>query len=370
MSLQDDAALPLDTDLSRRYLTLIAEVAARLLAAEDPAVMVDGLFTMIRAELRLDVFFNYRFEDGRLKLEAHGGLTEEEARAGAVLEIGQAVCGCAARDRAPLHATQVQGSADPMLAFVKQVGLDAYACTPLIHGGELLGTLGFGRRWADRFTHDELNFLHTVCHYVALAKYRLRMEARLREEVALREHLLVELNHRVRNALQLAVGLMMADARGSTEPGVHAALRLAADRLEVLALAHRTIYAGATPDAIDVGSLLHALIEQAGGDPALVEATGPAMSLPIEQAVALALLIHALIEDQIGDPPRLRLFAVQQESGNEMLCVDLSGTMRGQHDLAVTDGRIVRALSRQLRATVDQPREGLVTVSMPYVRHG
>ncbi|MFC7554787.1 GAF domain-containing protein [Pseudoroseomonas wenyumeiae] len=111
-----------------------------------------------------------------MELEAHGGLTPAEAAAGATLDIGQAICGQVARNRKPCHAVAVQRSDDPMVAFVRQVGLDAYACTPLVQGNELLGTLGFGRRWAERFDEDELSFLHTVCQYVALAKHRLRTE--------------------------------------------------------------------------------------------------------------------------------------------------------------------------------------------------
>jgi GAF domain-containing protein len=151
-------------NLPRRYLALIADIAGRLLAADNDVGMVAELFALIRDELRLDIFFNYRLDDGRLVLEAHGGLSEAEAASGASLEIGQAVCGCVARDRVPAHATGVQASADPLHDFIRGLGLDAYACTPLIYGGTLIGTLGFGRRWADRFSEDELSFLHTVCH--------------------------------------------------------------------------------------------------------------------------------------------------------------------------------------------------------------
>ncbi|MFC7554786.1 hypothetical protein ACFQU7_25090 [Pseudoroseomonas wenyumeiae] len=39
-----------------RFLALIAEAAAQLLAAEDSSGMVDDLFRLIQTELRLDVF--------------------------------------------------------------------------------------------------------------------------------------------------------------------------------------------------------------------------------------------------------------------------------------------------------------------------
>ena len=70
--LSHDGSLP-RAEPSNRYLALAAEVAERLLGAADPARMVDELFELVRTELRLDVFFNYRFNEGQLVLEAHGG---------------------------------------------------------------------------------------------------------------------------------------------------------------------------------------------------------------------------------------------------------------------------------------------------------
>lgn len=69
------SGLIIDPELPHRGLALAAEAANRLLAAQDPARMVDELCALIQSELRLDVFFNYRLQGGRLVLEARGGLT-------------------------------------------------------------------------------------------------------------------------------------------------------------------------------------------------------------------------------------------------------------------------------------------------------
>ncbi|USI74101.1 histidine kinase dimerization/phosphoacceptor domain -containing protein [Sphingomonas morindae] len=354
-----------DDQLSRRYLALIADVAGRLLAAEQPATMVDELFAMIRDELRLDVFFNYRVEDGRLRLEAHGGLTPEQAEAGAELALGQAVCGCVARDRAPIHVTGVQGSADPLCDFVRDIGLDAYACTPLVYAGELLGTLGFGRRWADRFTQDELSFLHTLCHYVALAKHRLRAEAALRESVQAQERLLAELNHRVRNALQLGVSLVLLEVTGAEAGETAAALRLAAERVQVLAAAHRPLYRHAHPEEVDVESLLRSVLEQAL-DRAPRIAAEAGLSLPIERAVALALLLHELVLGQTECG--LVLGRRRDAGGNHMLRIELHGSRRDGHASTAGGERMLRALTQQLRAV--RATEGSVHVLELPLDHG
>ncbi|MGK6323388.1 GAF domain-containing protein [Sphingomonas sp. DT-51] len=280
-------------DLSRRYLALVAEAADRLLAATDPARMVDELFALIRNELSLDVFFNYRHDAGVLRLEAYAGLTDAQARDGAELQLGQAVCGCAALERRRVHAAGVQRSEDPQLAFVKAVGLDCYACMPLLDGERLLGTLGFGRRDSTCFSAQELQTLHTLSHYVALAKVRLRHEEELCRNIAERDRLLAELNHRVRNNLQLAVGVVRNELRGAETPPP--ALTMVAERLELIALAHRPLYqSDGASLAVDAADILNGAVELTTAGEGRVEADERVM-IPIEQAVAFSLLVHALL---------------------------------------------------------------------------
>ncbi|MET1757136.1 GAF domain-containing protein [Novosphingobium sp. RD2P27] len=342
--------------LPRLRLALVAEAAERLLAADDPARMVDELFGLIQSELRLDVFFNYRLANGCLILEAHGGLTDEQAAAGSQLHLGQAVCGCAARDRQRFHMTGVQASDDPLVAFVKDVGLNCYVCTPLVHGGTLVGTLGFGRKWADRFTDDELSFLHTLCHYVALAKYRLRVEQELRAGIAHRERLLSELNHRVRNALQLAVSVIRLEAGAEADQACAAAMRRAGDRIEVIASAHRPIYASGDLSTVCIAELLG----DVGGNRAATSikvTTTEGARLPIEQGVALALLVDTILSDarQIGKTAPMEII-VEGASG-AITEVVLRGVAQSDDVLAQ---RLPRALLRQLEAMHSTEGEALI----------
>jgi PAS domain S-box-containing protein len=165
-----------------RHMRLLNEAAQRLLAATDPKSAVAELFDLLSRELRLDAYFNYVLEsDGRLHLANAHGLDPDQVRAGAALKLGSAVCGEVARDRRPDYVPNVQADEAPRTAFIRGVGLDCYACTPLIAGDRMLGTLGFGRRWRADFTEEELQLLRTVTHYFAMAFERLRTQAALRE---------------------------------------------------------------------------------------------------------------------------------------------------------------------------------------------
>jgi len=164
------------------YLQLLSRSAERLLAAADIRQGAAELFETLRDALRLDAYLNYILaEEGDLVLASSYGLDPAAERAGARLGQTGSVCGQVASTRTAHHATAIQASGDPNVGFLKSLGLDCYACTPMVAGGRLLGTLGFGRRATDRFTEDELHLLHTVTHYLAMAYDRLRTEAALRE---------------------------------------------------------------------------------------------------------------------------------------------------------------------------------------------
>ncbi len=163
-------------------LALLVEAAGRLLVAHDPAAMVDEVFELIAPKLRLDAFFHYHVAPGdSLELTASAGIAAEACRSGASLVFGQAVCGVVARDRTALYVPDVQGSDDPLHAFIKDQGLTSYACTPLVVGERLFGTLGFGRRNGERFEPGEIEFFGAICDYVAVALERARIEESLRQ---------------------------------------------------------------------------------------------------------------------------------------------------------------------------------------------
>jgi GAF domain-containing protein len=131
------------------------------MVATDAGDMVRVLYASIAPTFRLDVCFSYACQASGLGLVASAGLTPEQEALAARLEFGQTICGRVAASREAVHVTGIQGSGDPQAAFLKALGLDTYASTPLLVGGELLGTLSFGRR-AGPFSDGELEVLRTL----------------------------------------------------------------------------------------------------------------------------------------------------------------------------------------------------------------
>ena len=184
-------------------LRLLWETASVLLTTEQPDAMMRGLFVKIAPHFGLDAYFNFMVDEARnaLRLVSCIGISDEDARQITQLEYGQAICGTVALRRQPITATYLQQSVEPTTQLVKSFGLRVYACNPLMAGDRLLGTLSFASRTRDYFDAEELEFLRTVCHYVAYANERLRLIRQLQEEDGKKDEFLATLAHELRNPL-------------------------------------------------------------------------------------------------------------------------------------------------------------------------
>jgi PAS domain S-box-containing protein len=182
---------------------LLWEAAAVLLTTNEPDAMLRGLFARIAPHFSLDAYFNFLLTESgdALRLASCVGIPSEEARKISRLELGQAICGTVARERRPIDATFIQQSDDPKVQLVKSQGIRCYACSPLLVGDRLLGTLSFASRSRDSFEEEELEFLRTICHYVTVAYERLRLVHELREADRRKDEFLATLAHELRNPL-------------------------------------------------------------------------------------------------------------------------------------------------------------------------
>jgi signal transduction histidine kinase len=164
-------------------LDLLAEIANHLLMSEKPDQIVSSVFRKIGRHLGLEVYLHYLFDETTscLHLSSHCGLPVEEAVRRRWLDLHESFCGPVAEQGKRVVAENIQSSNDPTTAHVKELGLRAYACFPLRANSQLIGTLSFGVRDRDRFEHEELALMETICNQVAVALVRQRSEEALHE---------------------------------------------------------------------------------------------------------------------------------------------------------------------------------------------
>ncbi len=164
-----------------KRMEILATTAGELLRTDDPRAFLDDLFGRLAESLGLEIYVHYEFDEqsGTLRLAAHGGLDDGITAPIRTLSLGEGVCGSAAQAREPVILHDAQRSTDPRTAFVRALGITAYACHPLIARGRLMGTLAFGTRSGTAFDSDALALLRTVSGQVAIAIERERTRAQL-----------------------------------------------------------------------------------------------------------------------------------------------------------------------------------------------
>ncbi len=160
-------------------LHLLWETASLLLSASGPDVMLHGLLAKIGPQLGVDSYFYFLVDDSgiALRLESCEGIPEEMVQSIEQLEFGQAISGTVALLRQPIVSTHIQQSNESKAELVKSFGIRAYISNPLESDNILLGSLSFGSKSKDEFATDELAFLQTISHYVAVACAKLRTQA-------------------------------------------------------------------------------------------------------------------------------------------------------------------------------------------------
>jgi signal transduction histidine kinase/ActR/RegA family two-component response regulator len=236
-------------------LKVLSETAGYLLRADDPGAMVRGLFERIRYELDIDAYFYFVVEKSQtvLRLASHAGIPESALGIVERVNFGQSVSGYVALHRRPIVAVHIQERTDPQLRVLKSLGFKSYACYPLLAGERLMGTLGFGSRGKDSFDEDEIEFMRTLCHYVAAAYERVTLVAGLREADRRKDEFLAVLAHELRNPLApIAHGLevirRMCEEKPATltmhrmmERQVSHLVRLVNDLLEISRITRGTV---------------------------------------------------------------------------------------------------------------------------------
>ncbi len=160
---------------------LLSETAEKLLSSTDAQSVIKELCTAVASHLRCDCFLNYLANEssGRLKLNACGGIPEEEARKIEWLDYGGSVCGCVALEGKRIVAEHIQQSVDTRTNLVRSFNIHAYACHPLMVEGKTIGTLSFGARNRETFSEDDLELMKSVAGQVAMALERIAAQEKL-----------------------------------------------------------------------------------------------------------------------------------------------------------------------------------------------
>jgi len=219
------------------------------------------------------------------------------------------------------------------------------------------------------FSEHDITFLEGAANILGMAIERQRQERNLKAALEHQQVLVKEINHRVKNSLQLVASMLNLRASGQSEPVISQVLSEAAARVGAISRAHDRLYRSADIARIELAGYLAEVcrdlteaIPNCGVD---FEAAG-AVYMTTDRAVRLALLVTELVTNAAkhayGDRGgKILVRLAPEDRGNATVTVtdDGAGLPQG-FSLDRTAGlgmRIVTALAEQMGAAVRLERK-------------
>jgi PAS domain S-box-containing protein len=200
-----------------------------------------------------------------------------------------------------------------------------------------------------------------------------------------KETLLREVNHRVKNSLQLVSSLLLLQSRTVDDTAAQAQLTEAHNRVMTIAKIHEQLYTQSrTPDRIAFGPYLHALCGSVAGtavqarERVRVAVEADAADLPTDEAVSLALIANELLTNAFkhaftnsGSGTITVTFRVGSDGGRTLAVADDGCGLPTGADPVNGSGlgmRLIKALAGQLGGRLDAADAGhgaRFTVALP-----
>jgi len=146
--------------------------------------------------------------------------------------------------------------------FLKEHGAVAIVNVPVfLPGGKPYGLLQVDSRVPREFGDEDISFLRTYATILGPVIDRLHKGHSLREALEANQHLLKELQHRVKNHISIITGLVRLRAKDVRSEEARRELTTVGDRIEVLRLVNELLYVAGTTDLLRLRPYVMKLVE-------------------------------------------------------------------------------------------------------------
>lgn len=218
------------------------------------------------------------------------------------------------------------------------------------------------------FSEKDISFLQGAANIIGLAIERQRYDRDLRAALDHQQVLLKEINHRVKNSLQLVTSMLNLRAGSQNDPTVYQVLTEASARVSAISRAHDRLYRSADVTRIEIATYLsevcNDLTQAIHNCEVGFESEGPVL-MATDRAIHLALLITELVTNAAKH--------AYGESGGDV-CVHLAAPQGDAISISVHDHgvglpeefrpqnshglgmRLITALTKQMQATLEIPK--------------
>ena len=180
----------------------------------------------------------------------------------------------------------------------------------------------------------------------------------LEAQVEQKELLLKEVNHRVKNSLQIVSSILELQIASIQGTQAADAIRGAASRVKAIAAVHERLYTGGDVRIVSLDGFLGKVCEEIGRAHGCADGIATSIApvdVPTDKAISIAIIINELVTNVVkhtGPPCRIEV----RVDPHDRLALTVSDTGRGPPQGKPVTGlgtRLVQALVRQLRGQIE-----------------
>ena len=229
------------------------------------------------------------------------------------------------------------------------------------------------------FGEHDVAFLQGAANILGMAIEQQQNQRKLQAALDRHQILLKEVNHRVKNSLQVVSGMLHLQANGAVDPALREQLIEASSRISAVGRAYDRLAYTADYEKIDLVVYLQEVIEDLGTTiaPRKIQLDVPEeIQLAADRAILVGLIINELVSNAgkyaypngLGGAIRVRLVLVEKNA----VLISISDEGIGiPSDFNPTTSkrlgtRLVTAMAKQLGAELVRPTS---TIGTQYVMH-
>jgi two-component sensor histidine kinase len=164
--------------------------------------------------------------------------------------------------------------------------------------GAPYGVLEVDSRSEGEFSAHDIAFLQGAANILGMAIERQRYERQLKASLDRHQFLLKEINHRVKNSLQVVTGMLHLQASSANDEKLSAHLAEASNRISTIGRAYERLAYGADVESIDLGVYMQEVCRDAVGTTSHCKLdfdAAPGIRLDADRAIPIALIANELV---------------------------------------------------------------------------
>ena len=150
---------------------------------------------------------------------------------------------------------------------------------------------------------EDYDYLKSLSEHFEDAILRAYAYSRLRQDVFNKENLIKDINHRVKNNLQMIIGLLSMQGKGTTQDEVKEALDTASRRVATIAKIHEMLYIGGVVNTINLKEYIEEVVKgfdrtHTGGG-IIFDIDIPNLNIETEKALTFCLVVNELVSNAV-----------------------------------------------------------------------